>query len=96
MLKRIILNLFVILCGFILPWYILGINPDRVEKIQNYILAIVFVSSVVLTYLNYINLKNKIKGKLAWIIFELVGIMGLIGSGMLLLVIYEFNHGGGF
>ena len=99
MLKRIILNVVLVLVGYCIPYYLLGVYQKDLAKMearQVPLLGAIFVTSFIITFFNYKNLKQKISQKWIWIIFLIVGIIGLLYSGGILWLLFEFRHGIGF
>ena len=99
MIKKIILYLSVIVVGFLLPLHYQIVHQDDYGNFmlrQNIVLGIILLTSLLITFFNYENIKNKIKGKVIWIIFEIAGIIGIIFSAGFLWILFEFRHGIGF
>lgn len=93
--KKIIVNILLLCLACFLPLYILhSYNYDSriIESIQVRILIIVFIGAGLLFYLNHKYRKQALTKKWIWLIFEIVGIVGLCYSGFILWLIFVFRH----
>ncbi len=97
--KKIIINLFLVGITYFFPWISLYNSQDdtiKMESIQVPLLLILFIGAGLLTYLNHKNQKQAISNKWLWISFEIIGIIGLLYSGVILWLLFVFRHGIGF
>lgn len=99
MAKRIFLNIIVFTMFCIIPMYVFFPNQDEYNNIyfrQNIAFLAVFVGSFLLTYLNK---KYRIKDsnhKWLWIFFEIIGVLGLVYSGLILAMMFLLQDCCGF
>ena len=99
MIKKIMLNVLMILLFYFIPLFYFGTkqNDSRViDSIQTPIFLIIFLGSAILACLNNFFRKHTADKKWVWIIFEIIGFAGLIYSAGVLCLLYEFRHGIGF
>ncbi len=92
-------NFGLLIVTYILPLSVFASSQDdysNIETIQKIVFSVLFIGAALLTYLNFINIKTKKKGKWIWILFEIIGICGLVYSGIVLYLIFVFRHGIGF
>lgn len=98
MYKKIVLNIVLLSMFCVLPFYLLYISQDstiKMEKVQIPMLLILFLGSLALTYINNKHRKGHSK-KMLWIIFEILGIIGLCYSSFILILLYLFRNCCGF
>ncbi|MDO8659517.1 MAG: hypothetical protein Q7K54_02850 [Candidatus Parcubacteria bacterium] len=99
MTKKIVLNIVLLFTTCIAPYFYLYISQEdsiKMESIQTPTLMILFIGSALLTYLNNKYRKHVLSYKLLWIVFEAIGILGLIYSIFVLYLLFVFRHGIGF
>ena len=98
-MKKNILNIILLAGTYLVPLYLLY-NAQKdirvMEKTQVPLLIILFLGSVLLTYLNHKNRKKALIRKWWWLIFEIIGIIGLLYSGIILLILFLFRNCCGF
>ena len=99
MIKKISLNVLILFFTYFLPLYLSNLfkdNFDVLKSIQVQIHVAIFIGAGLLTYLNYVFIKQTLNKKWVWFVFEMIGIIGLIYSAGILFILYEFRHGIGF
>jgi len=99
MSKKIILNIVFLLTTCVVPLYLLYTFQDsaiKIGKIQTPALLVFFLGSALLTYLNNKYRKQEKKYKWLWIIFEIIGILGLCYSGFIFLLLLLYKDCCGF
>lgn len=99
MIKRIVINILLIVVACIIPLHYFDIkqNDSRaIDSIQFPIFLILFIGAGLLTYLNHRFRKQALEKKWAYLIFETIGIIGLIYSAGILWLLWEFRNGIGF
>ena len=96
--QKIITNCILIILTYLIPLVVFVQNQDSyaIEKIQKIVFPILLIGSIVLTYLNYKNIIGTKNLKWFWMIFELIGVLGLVYSSIILYLIFSFRHGIGF
>lgn len=97
--QKVILNSVLIIGTYFVPLYILNQNQDsysNIETIQKFVFYILFLGAVILTYLNYKNISKLENLKWLWILFEVIGVLGVVYSAVVLYLIFAFRHGIGF
>ena len=95
MSKKIIFNFALVLVVGVIPYYVLYVSQDNIitmEKIQAPLLAILFLGSAFLIYLNNKYRKQDLRHKWLWIFFMIVGILGLGYSGFVLYILFATNN----
>lgn len=95
MIKKIVLNIVLLVGGCFFPWYVLyrfQNDTIKMEHIQVPMLLILFTVSILLTYLNNQYRKQVTAYKWLWFVFIIVGIIGLFYSGFILFLIFSFRH----
>ncbi|KKQ02893.1 MAG: hypothetical protein US12_C0024G0001 [Parcubacteria group bacterium GW2011_GWA2_36_24] len=93
--KKIILNIILLFAIYIMPLYILHQYQNdwrNIYIIQNYVLSVIFIGSIFLIYLN-----NKYRIKVLiyrwlWVVFMIIGMIGLCYSGFILFLIYSTRN----
>ena len=90
MLKKISLNLFILIPYSLLSFY--QTDTLKMQSIQTYLLAIIFIGAAVLFYLNHKFRRQALNKKWVWVIFEILGIVGVIFSSGILFLIYSFRN----
>lgn len=100
MIKKIILNIILFIIIYVIPLFILHQHQDDlgdiVYVIQNYVFIIIFFGSILFIYLNNKYRKQTSNLKWIWILFEVIGIIGLCGSGFVLFLIFGLRNCCGF
>ena len=99
MIKKIVLNIVLLLTTYVVPLYLLYTFQDsaiRIGKIQIPALLVLFFGSVLLTYLTNKHRKQAVKHKWLWIIFEIIGVVGVCYSGFILSLLFLLRHCCGF
>ncbi len=99
MYKKIALNIILLLTTYITPLYILYTSQDsilKMEKIQIPMLVLLFIGSLLITYLNNKYRRSVQNYKWLWVLFEIIGVIGLLYSGSILLLLYAFRNCCGF
>lgn len=66
------------------------------EHIQVPLLFVIFIGSSLLIYLNYKNKKKSLGHKFSWLIFIVIGIIGLLYSGFVLSLLFALRNCCGF
>jgi EamA domain-containing membrane protein RarD len=99
MIKKIILNIVILLIFCASPLYYQFLHQDDLGDFrfrQNTVMSIVFLCFVTFTFLNHKYRKQAVDKKWVWLVFEIIGIIGLVYSGGILWLLYEFRNGIGF
>jgi|SRR3989344_8284565 len=97
--QKIIINCILILGTYVIPLYILSQNYNNysdIEVIQKVVFIIFFFGAVILTYLNHKNKHITENLKWLWVIFEIIGTLGILYSVVILYLIFSFSRGIGF
>ncbi len=92
MIKKINLNIFLILSTYILPTYFLYTQQEVNTAIESIRLIALFIGAILLIYLNNRFRKQDSSHKWLWIFFEIIGILGLIYSGFVLFLLFELRN----
>ena len=98
-MKKIVLNFLILILTFFLPLYFQHLHQENLGNFrltQDVVMFVVFIGAGLLTYINYKFRKQALGKKWIWLIFEIVGIIGLIYSAGILWLLYEFRNGIGF
>ena len=99
MIKKIVLNIVLLFTTYMVPLYIFRHYEDDYRNIdlrQYTVFTALFVGSVLLIYLNNKYRKQVVKYKWLWVIFIIVGILGLSYSGFVLSLLFLFRDCCGF
>jgi hypothetical protein len=97
--KKIIINFLLFVGVYILPFVFLGLYKESIisiMKVQTPLYLFVLFGSILITYLNYKNKKRIEEYKIFWNIFFVIGIIGIILSGVILFLLFSFKNGIGF
>jgi len=96
--KNLILNISLIILTGIVPVYIFQSlqNDINIDLIQKVMFTLLLCGSLLLTYTNNRNRTQVQNLKWLWVLFEGLGIMGIVYSSVILWLIFTFNHGIGF
>ncbi len=95
MIKKISLNFVIFFVFCVMPYYFLSIFQSDVDKIQFFqkqLLSAIFIGGVFLVYLNHKFKKQALGKKWIWLIFEIIGILGILYSGFVLYLIFSLRH----
>ncbi|MEI6316792.1 MAG: hypothetical protein WCO65_03680 [bacterium] len=95
MIKKISLNILIILLCFFVPYYLLGIyqtNILKLESTQNQLLFVILIGGSLLLFINHGYRKQALSNKWVWFIFEIIGVVGVLYSGIVLWLIFAFRH----
>ena len=95
MLKKISLNVILLITTYLIPYSLLSFYQTdtlKMQSIQTYLLAIIFIGAAVLFYLNHKFRRQALNKKWVWVIFEILGIVGVIFSSGILFLIYSFRN----
>lgn len=95
MIKKIVLNIILLSTTYIIPLYLLYTSQDsaiKIGKIQTPALLVLFLGSVLLTYINNKYRKQAVNHKWLWLIFMIIGILGLCYSGFILFLLFLYNN----
>ncbi len=98
-MKNIFLNLSIFILTYVIPLSIYKYYESdyrQIGPIQNYLFSTILLGSIVLIYLNHIKIKKTENLKWFYLLFKIVGIIGLIYSSIILYLIFSFRHGIGF
>ena len=98
-MKKNILNIILLAGTYFLPLYFMNLYKDSsilIGKIQTPIHMILFLGSALLTYLNHKNRKKALIRKWWWLVFEIIGIAGLLYSTFVLVILFLFRNCCGF
>ncbi len=98
-MRKNILNLCILLLTILLPFKIFDYyqNDSRyIDSIQIPVFFIVFVGSALLVYINHKNQKQAQKNRWWWILFEIIGVIGVLYSGFVLSLLLMFHNCCGF
>ncbi len=96
---KIILNVILLIGGCFTPLYILYHYQNKtleMESIQYPALIILFIGSVLLTYLNNKYRKQSGNRKWLWLVLEVIGILGLGYSVFVLFLLFLYSDCCGF
>lgn len=99
MFKKILLNFVLFGTVYVVPLYLFNLYQNDYRFIdfrQNAIFLVLFFGSAFLIYLNNKYRKQEIKYKWIWLIFEIVGLLGLCYSGFVLALLFAFRNCCGF
>jgi len=98
-IKNLTVSIVLFVLTYAIPLYVFqqyqndNINIDLIQKI---VFTVLLCGSILLTYINNRNRMQIQNSKWLWIIFEVLGIMGIIYSLIILWLIFAFRHGIGF
>ncbi len=95
MSKKIIFNIALLFSIYVMPFYLVYTSQDsaiRLGKIQTPALLVIFFGSILLIYLNNRYRKSDLNRKWLWVIFEVIGIIGLCYSAFILFLIFSFRN----
>lgn len=90
MSKKIAINIIVLIMTYVLPLYLLYSFQEsaiKLGRIQNLALVVLFVGGGLLTFLNNKYRRENINNKWLWLFFIVVGLLGLLYSGLILCLI---------
>jgi len=92
------LNIILVSISFSLFWFLYTIQNDliRMKDLQMPLLFGILISSFFLAWINHKNQKNAVSHRWWWILFEIVGIVGLLYSGFILTILLMFRNCCGF
>lgn len=99
MIKKIVLNIVLLFTTYIVPLYIFYQNQNEYRNIdfrQNTVFIILFLGSVLIIYFDDKYRKQLASNKWTWMIFEVIGILGLLYSAFVLSILFMFRHCCGF
>lgn len=97
--QKILINLVLLIGTYVVPLYIFTQNQNNysiIETLQEIIFSALFLGAVLLTYINHKNRKDVDYFKWLWIVFEGIGILGVIYSATILYLLFAFRNGIGF
>ena len=98
-MQRIIINCILVIGTYLVPLYIFNRNQDNyssIATIQWIVFFVLLLGAIALTYLNHKN-KSLEKGLYwVWLLFELLGILGMVYSAVILYLLFAFRNGIGF
>ena len=97
-MKKIALNIFILIATYAVPVFVFRQHQDdsNLSQIQIFVFVAILIGGILLTYLNHKYRKQALEKKWIWTIFEIIGILGVLYSGVILLILYSFRHGIGF
>ena len=98
-MKKIILNIILLVGTYLLPLYVFHRyqnDYNNTELRQNILFIVLFLGSALVTYLNNKYRKQDTDYKWIWVIFEILGVLGLLYSGVVLYLLFSFRNGIGF
>jgi len=97
--KRLTINIAVLILICLMPLYILKVYRDNSTDIilfQKWVFATLLCGSIFLAYYNN-RIKRTAEGKKwMWVVFEILGILGILYSVFALGLMFLFRHGIGF
>jgi len=99
MYKKITLNVVLLLATFFAPLYFLySFQSDliKMELIKIPMLLIMFLGAILLTYLNNKYRREILNNKWLWLVFMIIGVMGLCYSVFVLFLLFLFRNCCGF
>ncbi len=99
MIKKIIFNTIILFAAYFVPLYFMGLYEYSViitKSIQNNVHFAILLGSILIIYLNNKYRKQEIHHKWVWVMFEIIGILGLLYSGFVLLLIFLLKDCCGF
>jgi hypothetical protein len=94
--QEVIMNVLAIIIGYILPIVVLRgsvNNIDHVYAIQLVVLFIILVTGLFLIYRNNKNRRKYVDEKIWFIIFEVLGILGIFYTLIPFYLIFAFRNG---
>ena len=96
MKKLLVTNIFILLLTYVLPLWLFRLYQDdyqNVYLVQESAVTVLFLGAISLTYINNKNRLKIFKLKWLWIVFEFLGIVGIIYSGVILYIFFAFRNG---
>lgn len=97
-MQKVWSNIFLIMIGYIVPVIIIraNTNNEHIYTIQLVVLLVILATGGLLTYINNQNRKIYKEAKAWFIIFEILGILGILYSLIPLYFIFAFRNGVNF
>lgn len=99
MIKKIVFNIVLLFSTYVVPLFIFNRYQDDYRNIdlrQNTVFIVLFIGAILLIYLNNKYRKQDSDHKWLWIIFAIIGILGLCYSGFILALLFLFRNCCGF
>ena len=84
---------------YVIPLFVFNRYQDdyiNIDFIQKVVFTVLLCGSLLLTYINYKNIKKEQNSKWLWTVFEILGILGIIYSVFILSAIFMFRNGIGY
>lgn len=96
--NNLILNITLLVLTCIVPIYVFQSyqNDINIDLIQKVVFTILLCGSLLLTYINNKNRAQMQNLKWLWILFEILGIIGIVYSLIIIWLIFTFSRGIGF
>lgn len=98
-MKKNLINLIILIITGLIPLKIFDYyqgDSRYLDKVQVPVFVFMIFGSILLTYLNHLNQKQAQKNRWWWIIFEVIGIVGFLYSGLILTMLFLFKDCCGF
>lgn len=95
MAKKIFVNIILLFTTYVVPLYIFRYYQDEYRNVnlrQYTVFTVLFFGSILVTYLNNKYRKLDVKNKWLWILFELIGIVGLCYSVFVLFLLFSLRN----
>lgn len=92
---RILTNILIIVFTYLIPVIVFKQHQGdykNINLIQSITFIALFLGSIVLIYINYKNRTQTQKYKWSWIIFQVIGVLGLCYSSVVLLILFLFRN----
>jgi hypothetical protein len=95
-MKRNIFSFTILIVTYVLPIFLLKKLEDdfrNIDVIQYTTFGVFFFGSILLSWLNW---KKQENTKWVWLVFNILGILGFVYSGVVLYLLFSFRNGIGF
>ena len=92
MRKKIFVNFIFIIFTYVVPLSFLYIKKEVTLVVAAIVAGIILVGSIFLIYINQKNRKQNIIYKWHWIIFEIIGILGVCYSIFVLFLFFALRN----
>ena len=90
--SKIILNLVLLIVTYFLPLYFLYLQQEVDIFIGVIGFSFLFFGAVFLTYINNKYRKQAVNHKWLWLVFMVIGILGLCYSGFILFLLFLYSN----
>ena len=95
-MKKIILNVFLVVVSYFLPLYMLYIQQEVTITTESIGLIPMLICSIVIIYLNDKYRRQAQNSKWQWVVFEIIGVVGLLYSAFVLFILFGLRNCCGF